>query len=88
MDRYLIVSTDGHAGLPMEGYRDYLDAKYHAAFDEALPIQRQMTRKAEERFLAGRAFAQGGDHKKALECLQNLISLPPVMRRLSIRWHM
>lgn len=48
MDRYLIVSTDGHAGLPMEGYRDYLDAKYHAAFDEALPIQREKTRQAEE----------------------------------------
>ena len=51
MDRYLIVSTDGHAGLPMEGYRDYLEAKYHAAFDEALPLQREMTRKAEEKFL-------------------------------------
>ena len=48
MDRFLIVSTDGHAGLPMERYRDYLDSKYHAAFDEALPIQREMTRKAEE----------------------------------------
>jgi predicted TIM-barrel fold metal-dependent hydrolase len=48
MDRYLVVSTDGHAGLPMERYRDYLDAKYHAAFDQALPIQREMTRKAEE----------------------------------------
>ncbi|MEZ5569298.1 MAG: amidohydrolase family protein [Halioglobus sp.] len=51
MDRYLIVSTDGHAGLPMERYRDYLESKYHAAFDEALPIQRSMTRKAEERLL-------------------------------------
>jgi predicted TIM-barrel fold metal-dependent hydrolase len=51
MDRYLIVSTDGHAGLPMGGYRDYLDARYHAAFDEALPIQEKMTRRAEEKFL-------------------------------------
>lgn len=51
MDRYLIVSTDGHAGLPMGGYRDYLDSRYHAAFDEALPIQKKMTRKAEEKFL-------------------------------------
>lgn len=48
MDRYLIVSTDGHAGLPMERYRDYLESKYHAAFDEALPIQREKTRRAEE----------------------------------------
>ncbi len=51
MDRFLIVSTDGHAGLPMERYRDYLDSKYHAAFDEALPIQREMTRRAEEKLL-------------------------------------
>jgi len=51
MDRYLIVSTDGHAGLPMEGYRDYLDSKYHKAFDEALPKQRVATRKSEENFL-------------------------------------
>jgi predicted TIM-barrel fold metal-dependent hydrolase len=51
MDRYLIVSTDGHAGLPMEGYRDYLDSKYHQAFDEALPQQKLNTRKNEESFL-------------------------------------
>ncbi len=51
MDRFLIVSTDGHAGLPMERYRDYLDSKYHTAFDEALPIQREMTRRAEEKLL-------------------------------------
>jgi predicted TIM-barrel fold metal-dependent hydrolase len=51
MDRYLIVSTDGHAGLPMEGYRAYLDSKYHKAFDDALPKQRMATRKAEESFL-------------------------------------
>lgn len=51
MDRYLIFSTDGHAGLPMERYKDYLESKYHAAFDEALPIQREMTRQAEEKLL-------------------------------------
>lgn len=51
MDRYLIVSTDGHAGLPMEGYRDYLDKKYQRAFDEALPIQKAMTREFEEQLL-------------------------------------
>ncbi len=51
MDRYLIVSTDGHAGLPMEGYRDFLESKYHSAFDEALPRQREMTRRAEEKLL-------------------------------------
>ena len=32
MDRYLVVSTDGHAGLRMEEYREYLDPKCYATF--------------------------------------------------------
>ena len=35
-DRYLIISADAHAGLPAEGYRPYLDTKYHPQFDEYL----------------------------------------------------
>ena len=46
MDRHLVISSDCHAGLPPERYRDYLDAKYRAAFDQALPIQIEMTREA------------------------------------------
>jgi predicted TIM-barrel fold metal-dependent hydrolase len=33
-ERYIVVSADGHAGLPNEGYRDYLERRHHAAFDE------------------------------------------------------
>ncbi|MGH2685314.1 MAG: amidohydrolase family protein, partial [Actinomycetota bacterium] len=33
MDRYLMISSDGHAGPPAELYRDYLDPSYHAQFD-------------------------------------------------------
>ena len=51
MDHYLLISTDGHAGLPMEGCRDYLDSKYLDAFDEALPIQRAETAEAEKLLL-------------------------------------
>lgn len=51
MDRHLIISTDGHAGLPMEGYRDYLESQYLDQFDEALKLQRESTAKAEENFL-------------------------------------
>jgi predicted TIM-barrel fold metal-dependent hydrolase len=51
MNRYLVISSDCHAGLPPERYRDYLDAKYHSAFDQALPIQIQMTKAAEKQFL-------------------------------------
>jgi predicted TIM-barrel fold metal-dependent hydrolase len=35
-DRYTIISSDCHAGLQCEGYRPYLESKYHAAFDEFL----------------------------------------------------
>jgi predicted TIM-barrel fold metal-dependent hydrolase len=51
MDRYLVISSDCHAGLPPERYREYLDPKYRAAFDVALPIQLEETRKAAAKFL-------------------------------------
>jgi len=51
MDRYLVISSDCHAGLQPEKYRDYLDPKYREAFDVALPIQLQMTREAAKKFL-------------------------------------
>jgi predicted TIM-barrel fold metal-dependent hydrolase len=34
MDRYLVVSADGHAGPPADQYREYLDPAFHAAFDD------------------------------------------------------
>ncbi len=33
MDRYLVISSDGHAGPRPEVYRNYLDPKYRAEFD-------------------------------------------------------
>jgi predicted TIM-barrel fold metal-dependent hydrolase len=33
-DRYVVISSDGHAGGQIHEYRDYLEAKYLAAFDE------------------------------------------------------
>ncbi|HTT86490.1 MAG TPA: amidohydrolase family protein, partial [Acidimicrobiales bacterium] len=35
-DRYVVISADGHAGLPCEQYRQYLDARFHPAFDDFL----------------------------------------------------
>jgi predicted TIM-barrel fold metal-dependent hydrolase len=35
-ERYLIISSDCHAGLKCEEYRPYLEAKYHPQFDEFL----------------------------------------------------
>ena len=51
MDRYLVISSDCHAGLPPQRYRDYLESRHHAAFDAALPIQIELTQKAAKRFL-------------------------------------
>jgi predicted TIM-barrel fold metal-dependent hydrolase len=51
MDRFLVISSDCHAGLPPERYRDYVDPQYREAFDVALPIQLEETRKAAAKFL-------------------------------------
>ena len=51
MDRYLVVSADGHAGPHAAEYREYVDPEFRDAFDAALPIQIAMTKQAEERFL-------------------------------------
>lgn len=51
MDRYLVVSSDCHAGLPPERYRDYLDPQYREIFDAALPLQIAETKKAAKKFL-------------------------------------
>jgi predicted TIM-barrel fold metal-dependent hydrolase len=38
---YVIVSSDSHAGLPTERYREYLASRHHAAFDEFLAERHQ-----------------------------------------------
>jgi predicted TIM-barrel fold metal-dependent hydrolase len=58
MDRYLVISSDCHAGLPPERYRDYLDPKYRGTFDQVLPVQLQMTREAAEKFLVAEVNEQ------------------------------
>lgn len=50
-DRYLIVSTDGHAGLLPEKYRDYVDPQYRDAFDTAIAEEIAMRAAREKDFL-------------------------------------
>jgi predicted TIM-barrel fold metal-dependent hydrolase len=80
MERLLVISSDCHAGLLPERYRDYLDPKYRAAFDQALPIQLEMTREAAKQFLVdeineewrkGREAALSGawDHEQRIRVL-------------------
>ena len=51
MDRYLVISSDCHAGLPPGGYREYLDPQYREAFDEALPATLALLKQASKAFL-------------------------------------
>ncbi len=51
MDRYTVISSDCHAGLPPARYRDYLDPQFRETFDLVLPLQKAMTDKAEQMFL-------------------------------------
>lgn len=45
---YMIVSSDTHAGLQVEGYRDYLDARYLPQFDEWVRDRHNHRRLVEE----------------------------------------
>lgn len=82
MDRYLVISSDCHAGLPPQRYRDYLDPQYRETFDAALPIQLEQTQAISEQFLVkeindqwreGREAALSGawDHDERIKVLDN-----------------
>lgn len=45
---YVIVSSDTHAGLPVEGYRDYLPSAFHEEFDEWIRGRHEHRRLSEE----------------------------------------
>ncbi len=51
MDRYLVISSDGHAGLPPERYRDYVDPQYRDEFDRQLAAAIAERAAAESAFL-------------------------------------
>lgn len=51
MDRYLVISSDGHAGPHASEYRGYVDPEFRDVFDVALPIQIEMTEAAAKSFL-------------------------------------
>ena len=50
-ERLIVVSSDCHAGLPIQDYKPYIEEKYHEMMDMAVPIQVEMSKKAEETFL-------------------------------------
>jgi predicted TIM-barrel fold metal-dependent hydrolase len=50
-NRYLVISSDCHAGLPPQRYRDYVDPQYRDTFDAALPVMLRMMEDATKKFL-------------------------------------
>lgn len=56
-DRYLIISSDCHAGLPNEGYREWLDPEHRPAFDEYL-VERTKMLELAQRGMLNEAFAE------------------------------
>jgi hypothetical protein len=51
MDRFIVISSDCHAGLPPSKYREYLDPQYREIFDMALPLEVAAREKVEKNFL-------------------------------------
>jgi len=62
---YLIVSSDTHAGLQVEEYRDYLDSRFHPQFDDWVCDRHRHRRLVEE--VNGEYVAQWeGDNAEGL----------------------
>lgn len=51
MDRYLVISSDCHAGLPNTAYRAWLDPELREAFDEAVLARQRMAELAQQGFV-------------------------------------
>jgi predicted TIM-barrel fold metal-dependent hydrolase len=65
MDRYLVISSDGHAGPRPEVYRDYLDPRYREEFDVQHKARMAMLEQAGERLemlQESRKWAEGKNH--------------------------
>ena len=50
-DKLIVVSSDCHAGLHIADYKPYVESKYHDIMDTAVPVQIEITDKAEQSFL-------------------------------------
>ena len=57
MTRYMVISSDCHAGLPNEQYREWLDPQYRQAFDDSL-AERQKLLELSSRGLLNEEFAE------------------------------
>ena len=65
MGRYLVISSDCHAGLPNEQYRGWLDPEYRGTFDEYLSARALMEAELAERGLRNPEFAEEWESENA-----------------------
>ncbi len=63
MDRYLVISSDGHAGPRPEVYRDYLDPQYREEFDVQHKARIEMLAKVGERLEMSQESAKWAEGK-------------------------
>ena len=65
MSRYMVISSDCHAGLPSEEYREWLDPEYRDAFGEYLKAKAAMEADLAERGLRNEEFAEEWESENA-----------------------
>ena len=63
MDRYLVISSDGHAGPRPEVYRDYLDPQHRDEFDRQHAARLEMMAKVGERLEMAQESAKWAEGK-------------------------
>ena len=63
MDRYLVISSDGHAGPRPEVYRDYLDSQHREEFDRQHAARLEMLEQASERLEMAQESAKWAEGK-------------------------
>ena len=65
MSRYMVISSDCHAGLPSEEYREWLDPGYRDAFAEYLKARAVVEADLAERGLRNEEFAEEWESENA-----------------------
>jgi predicted TIM-barrel fold metal-dependent hydrolase len=65
MSRYVVISSDCHAGLPSEEYREWLDPGYRDAFGQYLKARAAMEAELAERGLRNEEFAEEWESENA-----------------------
>ena len=64
MDRYLVISSDGHAGPRPEVYREYIDPKYRDEFDVQYAARMEALANAGERLEMAEETRKWGEGKE------------------------